>query len=250
MITRIMTIRSCLTPVISVRDANIRNFWLSTFACSDIEYVFGYPIVRMIAHVIGKEAMRRAMHEYLVAHRYATATHEMLIEALENASRGLIESRRPCVLQSIDNKTLCGDLTLRQFLNEFFWKRSYPEVTVKASSEANSGKRLTFEQQPWNETLEKTRWNIPLFVSGESEIFWLLKNNSICHKHRLSDGIVVANNAIVNYENRAFIRLAFDESDADWYFGRNASGFSGIEVTTLISQAYTRFATGFSQSCS
>jgi len=180
-------------------DATLRNdhpLVIKIQAFDMVTYAAGGAILRMIDGAVENKIFLSALNKYLNARKYKTATYEDLILAFE---------------QALDNQPLCGDLKIREFLEDFFLQAYYPNVKV-----AIQNKEFVFKQTSAKEG-NKNKWNVPLFVSDLAEnkkidVLWLLKNNSLCSKT---------------------LKLPLD-SKKQYNFNTNERSFAQVEVASEI----------------
>ncbi|KAI6230794.1 Peptidase [Aphelenchoides fujianensis] len=133
-------------------------------------YLGGASMLRMTEAAVGPDVFLDALRLYLSEHMFGSADHLDLVRAFEEAA---------------GNRTLCGDLTIREFLLDFLTQPGHPIVGVQLR-----GRTLGFAQSSSPSPADSAsnssavRWNLPLFLwnprDGVETTVWLLKNNSVC----------------------------------------------------------------------
>ncbi|KAI6170403.1 Thyrotropin-releasing hormone-degrading ectoenzyme [Aphelenchoides bicaudatus] len=192
-----------------------------------VVYASGGAILRMIEGVFGSEKFYAALKLYLETHKFGTATHEDLISAFE---------------QTLKNQTLCGDLSIREFLNDFFLQTYFPVISIDVKNN-----EYRFEQKS-AQLNDDGSWNVPMFVkelsslSKSTQIVWLLKNNSICsNTFKLKEDKQYNFNA----EFRSFAKI--NETNKLWMkkLQSDFSGLNSLDKLGLVGQACSENAASF-----
>ncbi|KAI6185661.1 hypothetical protein M3Y98_00047800 [Aphelenchoides besseyi] len=156
-------------------------------------YMGGSSILRMIEATVGPQTFINALRLFLQEHAFATANHLDLIRAFEKAT---------------GNQTLCGDLTIREFLLDFFLQSYFPVVNIDLRN-----RDLSFSQHSPQVAANSTaRWNVPIFIWNSRDkvdtMIWLLKNNSICSNDRPAFSQALSSLAVV-FNHRALTYARF-----------------------------------------
>ncbi|KAI6242260.1 putative aminopeptidase-2 [Aphelenchoides fujianensis] len=151
----------------------------------------------MIKKVMGEERFYSAISKFLLASEHSEDMTEDLIKAFE---------------KEMDGQMLCGKLSIRDFVHDYFYERGYPVVHVDADEKKRT---FVFAQSP--SAPAETRWNVPMFVwsnrtNEKPAIVWLLKEGGLCIPDGRA-GLQLDDAAyIFNYDAFAFARFVYSDA--------------------------------------
>ncbi|KAI6177824.1 putative aminopeptidase-2 [Aphelenchoides bicaudatus] len=152
----------------------------------EITYQSGGTVFRMLEAVFGSDVFYKAMQIYLTRNAWKNVDQNSFIDAFEQAT---------------NNKALCGSLTIRTVLNDFFLRPHYPVVDISIKNN-----KYTFHQHSSN---PNDKWNLPIFVFDpriqKSQLIWLLGDSSVCSSNgfKLDPSV----NYVFNYRGFSYARI-------------------------------------------
>ncbi|KAI6189462.1 hypothetical protein M3Y97_00011100 [Aphelenchoides bicaudatus] len=177
----------------SLRLSSLANHTLinTENVTADGLFLSGALMIQMFEFTFGQEVFRQALILFVETHKYSSVDEFDFIRAFEKVT---------------GNATLCGNLTIREFMLDFIDQLYYPVVAV---TEVNQ--QIKLSQYSSNHT-QSTRWNIPLFIHNinlnETHLYWLLKNGELCSNNN-APALSSRYNYIFNHNYVSFLRIHY-----------------------------------------
>ncbi|KAI6189441.1 hypothetical protein M3Y97_00008800 [Aphelenchoides bicaudatus] len=159
---------------------------------SDITYDAGANVLRMLEAIIGVGKFQKILNNFIKRFAYRNANYSDFVSFVQKVNE----------LNSINSTSLCGQLTIREVMDDYLTQTSIPIVSVDIT---NQGKFKLIQ------TRQTNKWNVPLFLN-DHQIVWLLKNGSVCSSKSLN--FDQEELLIFNYKSYSF--ASFEYSLSYW----------------------------------
>jgi hypothetical protein len=156
----------------------------------------------MLEQVIGQQKFYQILTSFLKKHAYGSASYEDFVHSIE---------------QDLASPTLCGTLTIREFVDDFLTQLKSPVVEINLTREGN----IEIKQND-------PRWNVPLFLNDGS-LLWLLKDGSLC-----PNGLKFNAETLFNYRSYSFATFRYSPNYWRYLLSRD---LTKIDELTLLGLA-------------